>query len=243
MPRPVRRLVRLPVSPKTTYLTPPRIESLAHLSGPKRRILCRRYSKQRSTHPGWPYCSWPDEIEKKAHGVAASIGKGGEDGPLPFPEAIARLDRYYRLPRHVTSSLTLFLDVRKKLVHGGFAKDEDMVSALDSGVTIFRALKSLPRKRIWVIHRKDVPVYSDQECRHEIKKIRGVILKTTGPSTESATYRIFPSTKTEFVEGQRVLGEWDLSRTWPCAWYVDPDSDQVELAWESAGEFVGSHLE
>ena len=182
------------------------------------------------------------EMEKEGREVLASTGKWTEEKPLPFLRVIDRLDRHYGLPRHIPSSLKLFLHTRNKLVHGGFAEDRDVLSALDSGATIYRALQSLPRERNW-IHREGVPVYSDQECVHEIPGVKGVILRTESASGVTTTYRIFPSTNTHFRKGQRVSWEWNLDKTWSEAWYRDPDSNQIKLAWESAGEFVGRHFE
>ena len=182
------------------------------------------------------------EVETEGREVLASTGKWTEKKPLPFLWVIERLDSHYGLPRYIPSSLKLFLNIRNKLVHGGVAEDRDVVSALDSGVTIYRALKALPRERNW-IHHEGVPVYSDPECLHEIPDVKGVILKTQSSSGTTTTYQIFPSTQTYFREGKRVSWEWNLGRTWSDAWYRDPTSNQIRLAWNSAGEFVGRHYE
>ena len=182
------------------------------------------------------------EVEKEGREVLASVGKWTEKKPIPVLRAIERLDSHYGLPRHVFSSLRLFLDTRNKLVHGGSATDQDIVSALDSGVTVYRTLKALPRERNWV-HHEGVPVYSDQECLHEIHGVKGIILRTQASSGLTTTYRIFPSTKTYFREGKRVSWEWNLSRTWSDAWYRDPTTNQFKLAWNSSGEFIGRHYQ
>ena len=185
------------------------------------------------------------EVEKEGREVLASVGKWTEKKPLPVLRVIERLDSHYGLPKHIFSSLRLFLDTRNKLVHGGSATDQDIVSALDSGVTVYRALKALPRERKWVYH-EGVPVYADQECSHEIPGVKGIIIKSessSGASGAATRYGIYPSTKTHFKKGKRVSWEWNLAKTWPDAWYRDPDSNAVELAWNSAGEFVGRHYE
>ena len=182
------------------------------------------------------------EIEREGREVLASTGKWTEKRPLPFLRVIERLDGHYGLPRYIPSSLKLFLDIRNKLIHGGVTKDRNIVSALDSGVTIYRALTALPRERNW-IHHPGVPIYSDPECRHEIPAVKGVILKTQSSSGATTRYRIFPSTQTHFREGERVSWEWNLAKTWSAAWYRDPTSNQIKPAWHSAGEFVGRHYE
>ena len=182
------------------------------------------------------------EVEKEGREVLASVGKWTEKKPLPVLRVIERLDSHYGLPKHIFSSLRLFLDTRNKLVHGGSATDENIVSALDSGVTVYRALKALPRERKWV-HHEGVPVYSDQECLHEIPGVKGIIIKSESSSGAATRYGIYPSTRTYFKRGKRVSWEWNLAKTWPDAWYRDPDSNEVKLAWNSAGEFVGRHFE
>ena len=182
------------------------------------------------------------EMEKEGREVLASTGKWTEERPLSFLRVIERLDSHYGLPRHIPSSLKLFLNVRNKLVHGGVADDRSILSAIDSGVTIYRALRELPRERNWV-HHEGVPIYSDAECLHEIPGAKGIILKTESSNGVTTKYRIFPSTKTHFRKGKRVLWEWNLSRTWPEAWYREPESSQIKLAWNSAGEFIGRHYE
>ena len=182
------------------------------------------------------------EMEKEGREVLASTGKRTEEKPLPFLRVIERLDSHYGLPRYIANSLKLFLHTRNKLVHGGFAEDRDILSALDSGVAIYGALKSLPRERNWIQH-EGVPVYSDQECLHEIPGVKGVILRTESSSGATTRYRIFPSTNTHFRKGKRVSWEWNLDKPWSDAWYRDPVSNQINLAWNSSGEFVGRHFE
>ena len=182
------------------------------------------------------------EVEKEGREVLASVGRWTEKKPLPVLRVIERLDSHYGLPKHIFSSLRLFLDTRNKLVHGGSATEQDIVSALDSGVTVYRTLKALPRERNWV-HHEGVSVYSDQKCLNEIPGVKGIILRTQSSSGSRTKYRIFPSTKTYFREGNRVSWEWNLNGTWSDAWYRDPTTNQIKLAWNSSGEFVGRHYE
>lgn len=182
------------------------------------------------------------EMEKEGREVLASTGNWTEKSPLPFVRVVERLDTHYGLPRYIPSSLKLFLNIKNKLVHGEVADDRSIVSALDSGVTIYKALRALPRERNW-IHHEGVPVYSDPECLNEITGVKGIILKTQSPSGATTKFRIFPSTQTHFRKGKRVSWEWNLRKTWSDAWYRDPASNEIKPAWNSAGEFVGRHYE
>ena len=181
------------------------------------------------------------EIEKEGTDVLASVGKLKKPDSMSLSGVIARLDSHYGLPRYIPSSVRLFADVRNQILHGRLASEQDMLSALDSGITIYKALRSLPRELNWV-HHQGVPVYSDESCEHEISGVKGVILKTESPGGASSSFRIFPSTRTHYRVGHRVSWEWDTTNVWGNAWYRDPDTNQVTKAWDQAGEFVGRHL-
>ncbi|MDE0072493.1 MAG: hypothetical protein OXR82_08495 [Gammaproteobacteria bacterium] len=182
------------------------------------------------------------EIEKEGRDLLASVGDWKQRVPPSFLRVIARLDQHYGLPKHITSGLSLFHRTRNRLIHGGRADDREILSVLDSGVSLYRALRSLPRERHWV-QEVEVPIYSDEQCLHEIPGAKGVIIKTESPGDQTAERRIFPSTRTNFKKGARVSWEWNLDKAWPDAWYRHPDSDEVKRAWESSGEFVGRHFE
>ena len=182
------------------------------------------------------------EIEREGREVAASVGKSTGKRLVPFRRVIEALDSHYGLPRHIPSSLKLFQQVRNRIVHGGIAEDREILSALDSGVSIYRALEALPRERNWV-DRTGVPLYSDAQCTCEISGVRGVILRTESESGVTTSYRIFPSTRNDFKVGKRVSWEWNLRNVWTQTWYRDLDSNEIIKAWDSAGEFIGRHFE
>lgn len=182
------------------------------------------------------------EIEREGREVVASVGKLTGKRLVPFRRVIEALDSHYGLPRHIPSSLRLFQQVRNRIVHGGLAEDREILSALDSGVSIYRALEALPRERNWVFH-TGVLLYSDPECTQEVAGVRGVILRTESESGVTTSYRIFPSTHNDFKVGKRVSWEWNLRNVWPQTWYRDPDSNEIVKAWDSAGEFIGRHFE
>jgi hypothetical protein len=92
------------------------------------------------------------------------------------------------------------------------------------------------------VHHPGVTVYSDPECKNEIDGVKGVILKSASSSGAHIFYRIFPTTKTHFKKGHRVAWEWSNENSWSDAWYKDPESGEIKLAWNSALEFVGRDL-
>jgi hypothetical protein len=182
------------------------------------------------------------EIEKEARQTLASIGRLKGSQKLPLPQIISKLDRHYGLPKHVESSLRMFWDTRNAIIHGGETEVGNILSAIDSGATILRTLKSLPRENNRV-HHEGVPVYSDPHCIHELLNVKGVILQTESPSGAQVSYRIFPSTKSHFKKGERVAWEWSFKNIWPETWYRDPETDEIKPAWTSSAEFIGRHLE
>jgi hypothetical protein len=69
------------------------------------------------------------------------------------------------------------------------------------------------------------------------------MLETESPGGTKKTMRIYPSTQTHFQKGKRVAWEWSFQNKWAQAWYRQPDSGEIEKAWDSSAEFVGRHLE
>ena len=89
-----------------------------------------------------------------------------------------------------------------KILHGGAATDSEALSALDSGITVLRALNVLPNE-INVVHQTDVELFSERECTIPVPDAKGVILETTSPDGAMKTFRIFPTTRTHFEKGKR----------------------------------------
>lgn len=182
------------------------------------------------------------EIEKEAKQTLASIGKLKGRKGVNLRQAIDELDNHYGLPRHISSSLRLFWETRNNIIHGGETDERNILSAIDSGVSILKSLQALPRETNW-IHHSGVPIYSDPECMVPINNGNGVILKSASSSGAKVFYRIFPTTRTNFEKGRKVAWEWSHENTWSDAWYRDPDSNEIKLAWSSSMEFVGRYLD
>jgi hypothetical protein len=182
------------------------------------------------------------EIEKEAKQTLASIGKLKGRKSINLRQAIDELDSHYGLPRHISSSLRLFWETRNKIIHGGETDERNILSAIDSGVSILKSLQALPREANWV-HHPGVPIFADSECTVPINNGKGVILKSASSSGAKIFYRIFPTTRTHFKKGRKVAWEWSHENRWSDAWYRDPESNEIKLAWNSSMEFVGCHLD
>ncbi len=182
------------------------------------------------------------ELEKLAREVLATTGNLKGRRFVPIQKAIIELHQSYGLPSHVSSSLQHFWDVRNRLIHGGQGSDEDILRAIDSGISILKALQAMPRE-ISIVYHPGVIVYSDPELKTPIDTVRGVILETHSPGCVSKSFRIFPSTQTHFNKDKQVSWEWNMGLVIGRAWYRDPDSDNIKEAWHSSAEFVGRHLD
>jgi hypothetical protein len=139
-------------------------------------------------------------------------------------------------------SLRLFSDVRNKIIHDQAATDDDILGAIDSGITILKAVNALPNEKNVVYH-TGVDIFLDEGCIDKIQGAKGLILQTTSPGGAIRSHRIFPTTRTNYVKGKQVAWEWNSGRKWEAAWYRDPDTSEIKYAWGGSMEFVGRHLE
>jgi hypothetical protein len=181
------------------------------------------------------------EIQKRTRRLLAATNWQQNIKPEPLSEAIEKLRAQGSLPQHVTGSLKLFSDVRNKLIHGQ-ANDDEIFRAIDSGLTLLRAINSIPTE-INVVFDVGVPLYADAGCTQRITDGSGLILETTSPGGSQTSYRIYPTTRTHFQKGKRVAWEWNMSKVWGPAWYRDPRTSEVKQAWGSSAEFIGRHLD
>ncbi|MGO9244254.1 MAG: hypothetical protein ACLQDC_05715 [Verrucomicrobiia bacterium] len=181
-------------------------------------------------------------LEKEARDVLAVSGHLKGRSHVPFREAIAEIESKKLLLPHVSGSLKQFWEVRNRIVHGHGATDDDVLRAIDSGMSILRALRAVPRQTFTVLH-PGVPVYSDADGKTLIASAKGVILEGTGPGGVEKTRMIFPTTRDHFRKGQKVAWEWSFERQWGTAWYRDPETSELKQAWGSAVEFTGRPLD
>lgn len=88
------------------------------------------------------------EIERQGRKALVSTGLSKiSSQPRSLPRVVARLDDHYELPMFLPDAVKLFQGVRNRIVHGGTASDAQIMSALDSGVTIYRTLAALASRR------------------------------------------------------------------------------------------------
>jgi len=84
------------------------------------------------------------EIEGQGRKALVSAGLSETSiQPRSLPRVVAQLGDHYELPAYLPDAVKLFQRVRGRIVHGGTANDAQIMSALDSGVTIYRTLAAL----------------------------------------------------------------------------------------------------
>lgn len=79
------------------------------------------------------------QLEKEAKSLLTA--KNLDRPPLSMAGVIAELSTQTNLPGHTIRSLDLFRRIRNKVVHAGDVTDEEMMIALDSGITVYRMLR------------------------------------------------------------------------------------------------------
>lgn len=146
------------------------------------------------------------------------------------------------LTKNMVDTVHRFRDVRNQIVHGYDAKPDHILSAIDSGITILKALEAIPNE-INTVYHPGVDIYLDKECTRKIEGVRGIILETTSPGGTVRSHRIYPTTTTSYVKGKQVAWEWNMGNMWGPSWYRDPDSGEIKEAWAGSTEFIGRHVE
>ena len=183
-------------------------------------------------------------LEREIRVLAGSLGQTTSKHRVSSVNLFRRLVEKGYLPQHTTKSLQIFWELRNQIIHGHEQKNErNILKVLDIGLVLLKTIKSIPHE-INIIYHPGVDIYSDEQCDNLIPNVKGVILETTSPGRAEKFKRIFPTTRPEYYKkGKRVTWEWNLSRTWGKAWYKDPDTGEIKKAWDSAGEFVGRHID
>lgn len=204
--------------------------------------IARRIVSEASRSPKAALISLATEIERMAREVLATTGLLKGRRLVSIKQAVSEVHETYGLPSHVPSSLHQFWDVRNRLIHKGEGSDDDLLRAIDSGLSILRALQAMPRESNFVFELK-VNVYSDPELINLIEHVHGVLLETHSPGGVSKSYRIFPSSKTYFIKGKQVSWEWNMALVVGPSWYRDLKTQESTQAWVSSAEFVGRHLD
>ena len=109
-----------------------------------------------------------------------------------------------------------------------------MTASFDPNPGQTDTMPAIPHK---VLH-AGLPFYADRECKTQVPDATLLILQALDPDDPVQELDVAP-TRRNYTAGQIV--EWDLSnkKLWEKAWYRNPESGEIEPAWNSHVEFTG----
>ena len=182
------------------------------------------------------------QLERELRRVLAALGLWTERKPLTFQEGLRLLEKSPGYPKTLGAAVRSFYDVRTRLIHGHSTSDDEVISALDSGLTILNALNAIPRSD-HVVAEANVPLYEDRECSKLRSNVKGLILDHFSPDGANAGRAIFPTTRSDFKKGTKVSWGWNMDLVTGESWYRDPTTSERKYAWTGSAEFVGRDLD
>jgi len=159
-----------------------------------------------------------------------------------LPDAVDLLEEKGVISRSLASSARIFWKARNALVHGIHAPDEEILKAIDLGITLLRAIYVIRASELTVLV-ADIPIFSDSEGRNRIEGAVGVMLEEASPGRMIRGTVVYPTTRTWYKPGMRVTLESSKGRTFGEVWYRDPSSDRIVQACKGSLEFTGRNVE
>ena len=182
------------------------------------------------------------ELEKELRQLLWSSGWIQGVGRATITRSVEHLVKLGVVPENLGGSVKAFLDVRNRMLHGYGVTEDELLRAVDIGLTILRAVLAIPREENRV-YQPGVDIFEDAEGNRLRSGIKGVILESVSPGGTTKTLRVFPTTGTHFAKGQRVSWEWNMTTVVGKSWYRNPETGKLQLAWGQSAEFVGRDLD
>ncbi len=208
-------------------------------------LVRRKIIEESSRNPVSAIIMLASEIERTAREIMAGSGWLQKEHKLNVRQNFKSLIDKKRVPESVYSSFDLFWQIRNKVVHGVGTRDisqKELMKIIDIGLTLLNTLNAIPRERHYV-KATEIDLYSDPDCTQLIENVKGIMLRNVAPGGIDERVQVFPTTKIRYYQiGQEVSWEWSFYNTWKDAWYIDPESNEKKLAWNSSAEFVGRHM-
>jgi len=143
------------------------------------------------------------------------------------------------LPQSSLAAYKTFSQVRNRIVHGRSATDEEVLSAIDSGMTLYTALASMPIPTNKVIS-VNMPIFSDQNGRIRADG-SGIAIETR--KGNYVNIEIVPTLRQDYQPGMLVTMDYNFSKVWGPTWRQDNVTGTFVQIWEEAVEFVGINAE
>lgn len=184
------------------------------------------------------------ELDRAIHHLLMGSGWGVTRRRWSLRDGVARLVELGVIPASATAAVDLFTQVRSAVVHGARPRsDDEILRALDSGIEIYNAIANVPREHNFVFA-KDIPLFADEGATQPITDATGIMLRTVSPGAQKReALRIFPTTRDHFRSGEEVAWVWGHTRSWGPAWYRNPETNEIEKAWDRSAEFIGTPID
>lgn len=227
---------------ETSNIERPFEESSVNASGPQSEKPVERVLAEIAKSPKGALLILGAELERELRELLWVSGWIQGVGKATITRSVAHLVKLGVVQKNLGSSVEVFLDVRNRLLHGYGVTEDGVLRAIDSGLTILKTVLAIPREDSRV-HHPGVDVYEDCAGLKLRPGIKAVILHTKSPNGATSKLKAYPTTRTNFVKGQRVSWEWNMNLVTEKSWYRDPDTGDINLGWYQAAEFVGRSLD
>ncbi|MCE4540786.1 hypothetical protein LXT12_26505 [Pelomonas sp. P7] len=182
------------------------------------------------------------ELERELRQLLWTSGWIEGVGKATVSASVGKLVSMGVVPESLGSSVKAFLDIRNRLLHGYGVADDEVLRAVDIGLSILRAVLAIPREE-YVVVSSNIDLFEDEAGQTLLPDIRGVLLRTISSNEAGTPLRVFPTRRTNFTPGKRVSWEWNPGRLFGEAWFRDPMTGAMTRAWLSSLEFMGRHLD
>jgi hypothetical protein len=179
------------------------------------------------------------KVESEVRELAASRGLLGDRQRVSVSRLPPQFVRLTGLSGEFTDALTRFWNVRNKIVHGGTADSDQILWAIDVGLSLLTTLTQVPRE-LYFVEQPGLEVYSDEAGRVVRPDVRALVLETRRRDGSSGR-RAFPITRGDYVPGEPVTYAFNPNLVVDESWYRDPETNDIKYGWTNSMEFVGRH--
>jgi hypothetical protein len=179
------------------------------------------------------------ELEAEIFLLAAMIGVRSRARSGTFQETAELLHEQGLITSDTLEALVDLYRLRSKIAHAQYPVEENdpiLTGFLESGLRLLRLIKSIPRP-IYQVRQAEVPLFKDAACTHAIEGVVGVLLEVT-EADGSKRLQVFPAGR-KFKEGEVVGWDWDMSRGFGPAYFINPETGEPKPAWSESFAFMG----
>ena len=183
------------------------------------------------------------DIDRAVRNLIVNLGLAPPGKAVSTRQSFEMLSVQKAIPESLLRAVDAFSQIRNRIVHGFHATDDEILSAIDSGLLILEALSIVPHATHRVYDAAG-DLYSDPDGKTPIEGVKALILDNESkPGRGRISKSVHPTTKQDYSKGQLVAWQWNMNRVFGECWYRDPDTSAIKYAWTSSAEFVGRRLD